>query len=64
LLVPALIQLDCRAELLVRYSLDFLDVPALRHEIEQELLSLRRELGSGDFIENCAQELLAIAGPS
>ncbi|MBS2006800.1 MAG: lipid-A-disaccharide synthase [Cyanobacteria bacterium SZAS TMP-1] len=64
LLVPELIQLDCRAELLVRYSLDFLDVPALRREIEKELLSLRQELGSGDFVENCAQELLAVAGKS
>jgi lipid-A-disaccharide synthase len=63
LLVPELIQLDCRAELLVRYTTDLLDVPALRSEIEKELLSLRKELGSGDFIENCAQELLAVAGP-
>jgi lipid-A-disaccharide synthase len=64
LLVPELIQLDCRAELLVRYTLDLLDVPALRQEIETELLTLRKELGSGDFIENCAQELLAVAGPA
>ncbi len=63
LLVPELIQLDCRAELLVRYTLDLLDVPGLRSEIEQELLTLRQELGSGDFIENCAHELLAIVGP-
>ena len=63
LLVPELIQLDCRAELLVRYSLDFLLVPALRKEIEEELLTLRQELGSGDFVENCAQELMAIMGP-
>jgi lipid-A-disaccharide synthase len=63
LLVPELIQLDCRAELLVRYTLDLLEVPGLCKEIEKELLSLRRELGSGDFVENCAQELLAIAGP-
>jgi len=62
LLVPELIQLDCRAELLVRYSLDFLLVPALRKEIEEELLTLRQELGSGDFVENCAQELMAIMG--
>jgi lipid-A-disaccharide synthase len=63
LLVPELIQLDCRAELLVRYTLDLLDVPALRKEIERKLLTLRQELGSGDFIDNCAQELLAVAGP-
>ena len=64
LLVPELIQLDCRAELLVRYTLDLLQVPGLRKEIEDELLTLRQELGSGDFIQNCAEELLAIAGPA
>jgi lipid-A-disaccharide synthase len=58
-LVPELLQLDCRGEMLVKYSLDMLDVPALRNDIKAELLNLRKELGSGDFIENCAQELLA-----
>ncbi len=59
-LVPELIQLDCRGEMLVKYSLDLLDVPALREEIASELLTLRQELGQGDFVENCSQELLAV----
>lgn len=59
-LVPELIQLDCRGEKLVKYTLDLLDVPALRQEISEELLTLRAELGEGDFVENCAQEVLAI----
>jgi len=59
-LVPELIQLDCRGEMLVKYSLDLLDVPALRAEIALELLTLRHELGQGDFVENCSQELLAV----
>ena len=62
-LVPELLQLDCRGEMLVKYTLDMLDVPALRRDIKAELLSLRKELGSGDFVENCAQELItAMAG--
>lgn len=56
-LVPELIQLDCRAEMLVKYTLDLLDVPGLRHEIASELLTLRCELGQGDFVENAALEL-------
>jgi lipid-A-disaccharide synthase len=59
-LVPELIQLDCRSDKFVKYTLDLLDVPALRQEISEELLTLRQELGEGDFVENCAQEVLAI----
>jgi len=59
-LVPELIQLDCRGEMLVKYTLDMLDVPGLRAEITSELLTLRAELGQGDFVENCAQELLQL----
>jgi len=59
-LVPELIQLDCRGEMLVKYTLDMMDVPALRHEIATELLTLRKELGQGDFVENCSEELLVV----
>lgn len=59
-LVPELIQLDCRSDKFVKYTLDLLDVPALRQEISEELLTLRQELGEGDFVENCAREVLAI----
>lgn len=59
-LVPELIQLDCRGEMLVKYTLDMLDVPGLRQEITSELLTLRAELGQGDFVENCAEELLQV----
>jgi hypothetical protein len=46
--------------MLVKYTLDMLDVPGLRQEITSELLTLRAELGQGDFVENCAQELLQV----
>ncbi|HEY9787599.1 MAG TPA: lipid-A-disaccharide synthase, partial [Candidatus Obscuribacterales bacterium] len=61
-LVPELIQLDCRAEKLVRYTLDLIDVPALRNEISTELKKLRDQLGQGDFDENAAAEILEIIG--
>lgn len=61
-LVPELIQLDCRAEKLVEYTLDLMDVPALRHEIAQQLKSLRDQLGQGDFAKNAAMEILEIIG--
>lgn len=61
-LVPELIQLDCRAEKLVKYTLDLLDVPALRHEISAELITLRDALGQGDFSRNAALEILEIIG--
>ena len=58
-LVPELFQLDCRAEKLVRYTIDLFEVPGLEREISSELLALRAQLGEGNFVENCAQELLA-----
>lgn len=61
-LVPELIQLDCRAEKLVEYTLDMMDVPALRHEIASELRTLRDQLGQGDFTKNAALEILEIIG--
>ncbi len=61
-LVPELIQLDCRAEKLVEYTLDLMDVPALRKEIALQLKSLRDQLGQGDFAKNAAMEILEIIG--
>lgn len=62
-LVPELIQLDCRAELLVRYSNDLLDVPGLREEISKALLSLRDQLGEGDYATNCLSEIMKLLYP-
>lgn len=56
--VPELIQLDCRADQFVKYSLDLFEVPGLKADIERELLTLKRELGEGDYLQNCAEELL------
>jgi lipid-A-disaccharide synthase len=57
-LIPELIQLDCRAEQLVRYTSDLLDVPELRSEISQTLLSLRQRLGEKDYAFEGAREIL------
>ncbi|MGD9682826.1 MAG: lipid-A-disaccharide synthase [Candidatus Obscuribacterales bacterium] len=57
-LVPELLQLDCRAQQLVRYTLDLLDVPGLRKEISQELLDIRDQLGKGNYVDNCIEEIV------
>ncbi len=57
-LIPELIQLDCRAEQLVRYTGDLLDVPELRQEISEKLLSLRRQLGERDYAVEAAAEIV------
>ncbi|MBX9724710.1 MAG: lipid-A-disaccharide synthase, partial [Candidatus Obscuribacterales bacterium] len=59
-IVPELIQLDCRAEQLVRYTRDWLDVPGLRNEITAELRVLKGHLGEGDFTDNAASEILSV----
>jgi lipid-A-disaccharide synthase len=56
-LVPELIQLDCRAEQLVRYTEDLLDVPELRREVSQKLLSLKQQLGERDYATEVAGEI-------
>lgn len=61
-LVPELIQLDCRAEKLVEYTLDLIDVPTLRQEMSSQLKTLRDQLGQGDFAKNAALEILEIIG--
>ncbi len=58
LVVPELLQLDCRAEKLVRYTLDWLDVPAAQKEITQKLLMVKSSLGQGDFAKSVATEIL------
>lgn len=59
-LVPELIQLDCRADKLVRYTLDWMDVPGLRKEITARMKELRFRLGEGDFTNNAAREILQV----
>ncbi|CAM6004036.1 unnamed protein product [Sphagnum balticum] len=59
-LVPELIQLDYRAEQLVKYTSDLLDVPALRQEIASELRALRDQLGEGDYARAVVEEILEI----
>lgn len=61
-LVPELIQLDCRAEQLVKYTRDLLDVPTLRSQISARLLTLRDQLGQGDYAANVAEEILCAIG--
>jgi lipid-A-disaccharide synthase len=64
-LIPELLQLDCRADQLVRYTCDLMDVPGLRQEISEKLLSLRAQLGERDYVSTCADEILnAISGNS
>lgn len=60
LLVPELIQLDCRPELFVRYTRDWLDVPGARDDIARALISLRSRLGSGDFAASAGGDILSI----
>lgn len=57
-IVPELLQLDCRAELLVRNTLDLLDVPGLMEEMTDGLKRLRNHLGQGNFLDGVAQELI------
>lgn len=57
MLVPELIQLDCRAEQLVQYTRDWLDVPAARTAISDELRSIKAFFRKGDFVANAAAEL-------
>jgi hypothetical protein len=51
-------QLDCRADQLVRYTSDLLDCPALRQEVTETLLTLRQQLGERDYAENCVNEIV------
>lgn len=61
LLVPEFLQFDCRAQQFVRYTKDMLDVPGLRAEISETLLSLRTQLEQGekkiDYVQSCSTEI-------
>ena len=57
MLVPELIQLDCRAEKFVQYTLDWLDVPGIRADISSRLKQIKEKLGKGDFAANAALEV-------
>lgn len=59
-IVPELLQLDCRAEQLVKYTSDMMNVPALRAEISRKLLQLRDQLGQGDYTASLVEEILAV----
>jgi lipid-A-disaccharide synthase len=58
-IVPELLQLDCRAEQFVRYTSDWLDVPAAREHISAQLQAVRNHLGQGNFATTAASEILA-----
>lgn len=57
-LVPELLQLDCCAREFVKYTNDLLDVPGLATEIKEELTSIRDQMGKGNYISNCTEEIL------
>lgn len=59
-LIPELLQLDCRAEQLVKYTDDLMNVPGLRAEVSRKLLRLRDQLGQGDYAANLVEEILAV----
>jgi lipid-A-disaccharide synthase len=60
MLVPELFQLDCRAEQLVRYTRDLLDVPAARESITRQLRDIKSYLTKGDFAANAAEHMQAV----
>lgn len=57
MVIPELIQLDCRAEQLVRYTRDLLDVPAARTYIAEQLRIVKSYLNKGDYAANAAEHL-------
>lgn len=59
-IVPELLQLDCRAEQLVKYTNDMMNVPGLRADISRKLLQLRDQLGQGDYAASLVEEILAV----
>ncbi len=59
-IIPELIQLDCRAELLVRYTQDWLDVPAYLAETKNKLKLVRQHLANREFANSVANEILEI----
>jgi lipid-A-disaccharide synthase len=59
-IVPELIQLDCRAEQLVKHTQDFLDVPGIEEETTKQLKQIRNTLGPGNFAIIGAREIFKI----
>jgi lipid-A-disaccharide synthase len=60
MVVPELFVLDCRADQLVRYTRDLLDVPAAREYIAEQLRSIKSYLNKGDFAANAADQVQAV----
>jgi lipid-A-disaccharide synthase len=58
--VPELLQLDCRPEQFVKYTSDWLDVPAAREEIGEELRKVRSRLGQADLADTAAVEVIKV----
>ncbi len=58
--VPELFQLDCRAELFVKYTRDWLEVPGARQSTVEKLGKIHEQLGSTKFDDVAAQEVLAV----
>jgi lipid-A-disaccharide synthase len=59
-LVPELLQLDCRAQQLVKYTNDLMDVPGYRADVSKDLLKLRDQLGQGDYAVSLVEEILLV----
>jgi lipid-A-disaccharide synthase len=60
MVVPELLQLDCRAEQLVKYTRDLLDVPAARESITRQLRDVKSYLTKGEFAANAAEHMQAV----
>lgn len=58
--VPELFQLDCRAEQLVKYTRDWLEVPGARQSTVEKLGKIHEQLGSRRFDDQAAQEVLSV----
>jgi len=64
MLVPELIQLDCRADQFVRYTRDLLDVPGARAQITALLKKIKSYLRKGDFASNAAEHVQTVLAKS
>lgn len=62
--VPELFQLDCRAEQFVKYTRDWLEVPAARQSIVDRLGKIDEQLGSARFDDVATAEVLKVLNAS
>lgn len=62
--VPELFQLDCRAEHFVKYTRDWLEVPAARQVLVERLAKIDHQLGSTKFDDVAASEVLEVVNRS